>query len=102
MLRQPGTVEVVEQPADALVQRLDHRAHGRTVLLTPRVGDLLELVDVSLLALERRVDRVLPETEEERFGAVAIDEADGLVRHAVGDVLALGPVLDRAGAEAVG
>ena len=51
-------------------------------------GLLLEMVEVPLAGLDRRMHRVEGQVEQEGFLAVALEKPDGLVRQPVGEVLA--------------
>ena len=76
-------LEAVEDAADAVVERRDHRGVDALAL----VVELREALVVGVGGLERRVRRVERDVEEEGLGAVAIDERDRFLRELIGDVL---------------
>src|SRR3954454_131345 len=56
---------------------------------------LAVLLDESFRSVERDMHRVVPEIEEERPLASVLDQADGLVGEAVGQILPVRPVCQR-------
>jgi len=94
--------ELVEDNADAVVEALDHAAHGRAFLVSSRVRLLAVLRDERVFGLEGGVDGVVPEAEEEGLALVRGEVLAGLGGDAVGDVLALRAIGDGARAESVG
>lgn len=81
------SVERVEQRADGVVHALDHRGVGRAALGVGGVGKRAIFLDERLLRIERRVDAEHPVVEVKGVALVFLHERDGLLRHAILDVL---------------
>ena len=83
-----------DHPADGVVQALEHRRVDRVLLPAVRGPVPLRVLRDRLGPGDhRRVDRVVRQVEEERGGLVPLDEPLGLDPQPVGQVLALGGVL---------
>jgi len=95
--------EFVEEAADIFIEVLDHRSVGRVVLNLPHGAAVIieefgafacgqlggfgfVFFEQSGLGLERVVDGIVREVDEERLVAVLLDEADRLAGETVGEV----------------
>ena len=72
----------LHHPADAAVQRTDHRR----VDAQPVVGDVRERIVVLARRLQGRMRRVVGEVEEERAVAVGLNHAHRMIGEVVGEV----------------
>jgi len=95
-------VELVEEAPEALVNAPEHRGHDGVALVAAGVLLRGEAFRDLLLVAPGAVDGVVPEVEEEWPPAVGLDELEGLVGDAIGDVLAVGAGRDVASLEAIG
>ena len=84
-------VELFENAADAVVETFDHGGVNRIALLAGPAA--LVLRDQLRLRLQGNVNGVVRQIEEERLVAVALDEFLGLRRQPVGEIFAIGGVL---------
>ncbi len=95
-------VQPVHDAAEALVDAPEHRGHNRIGLLAAGILLVKEAFGDFLFVPPRPMHRIVPHVQQERALFVGVDELNRLVRGAVGDVLAVRPIGDRARLELVG
>ena len=84
----------IEDLADAVVEMLDEAGVGWVAVALLAAIDLLVFRDLVLLGLDRGVDGVVAEVQEERFVLVLGDKLAGEVAETFGEVVARAAVLE--------
>ena len=86
----PCPLQSVQHTSHGVIDAVNHCRIDWIVLPLP-VLQTLVLGDEILLGLDRRMDGIVRDVQEERLLAIALDELNGLVRFAVRQVLSLVP-----------
>ena len=82
-----------KESADVFIERANHRGVARLVVQFA-ARPIAQIVKQIFARLDRGVDGVVRQVEEERFLLVVAHELDGFSREAVGEVLAIGAVCE--------
>ena len=91
LARNPQLVELRPDATDAAIQGREHAGIGRVAVSLGRVRAIPEPSQIVGLCLDRRVNRVVREVEQEWLVSEVLEDAQRLVRQPVGEVVAVGP-----------